>query len=314
MRHLLDIDDLTPAELATIVAIGMEDGDPDPVLAGQGVAAYFAKPSARTRNSTEMAVVQLGGHPVYITDLEVGVDVRESAEDVTRTLACYHDTICARVFEHELLERMAAVDVVPIVNLLSDRAHPLQAIADVLTILDEFGPGADGPADLGGAVVTYIGDANNVARSLAFAVGMLGGQFRISSPSGYTFGDVDREALLLAGVTITEGSRPEDVVPGSDVLYTDTWTSMGQEAERERRLRDFEGYCIDSAMLDMAGDGAVFMHCLPAHRGEEVAGSVIDGPASRVWVQAAHRLTAIRAVLTWLHRDDWLGDQVAEDA
>ncbi|MGH1504019.1 MAG: ornithine carbamoyltransferase [Acidimicrobiales bacterium] len=308
MRHLLDIDDLTPDELAAVIAIGRRAEAPAQVLDGLGVAAYFAKPSARTRNSTEMAVVQLGGHPVYITDVEVGVDTRESAEDVTRTLACYHSTICARVFGHELLERMTAVDIVPIVNLLSDRAHPLQAIADVLTILDEFGSGPAGPADLTGVVVTYVGDANNVARSLALAVGMLGGEFRICSPAGYTFADADRDAFALAGVSIVEGARPDDVVPGSDVLYADTWTSMGQEAEREQRLRDFEGFCVTESMLAKANARAIFLHCLPAHRGEEVTDGVLDGPASRIWPQATHRLTSIRSVLSWLHDPSGGGD------
>lgn len=303
LRHLLDIDDLTAEELRAVVRIGRDAGTtPAPVLAGRGVACYFEKPSARTRNSTEMAVVQLGGHPVYITDAEVGIDTRESAEDVTRTLACYHDTICARVFDHAVLERMAAVDVVPIVNLLSDQAHPLQAIADVLTILDEFDDGGH-DADLSGRVVTYVGDANNVARSLALAVGMLAGSFRIAAPSDYQFSDVDVDRLAAAGVQITMTDRPSDVVPGSDVVYADTWTSMGQETEREQRLRDFEGFQVDDALLASAGAAAIFMHCLPAHRGEEVTDAALDGPQSRIWPQATHRLTSIRSVLTWLARD-----------
>ncbi len=302
MRHLLDIDDLTPAELQRIITIGRAPTlDAKPVLGGKGVACYFEKPSARTRNSTEMAVFQLGGHPVYITDGEVGIDTRESAEDVTRTLACYHATICARVFSHEVLERMAAVGVVPVVNLLSDRAHPLQAIADVLTILDEYGPGPAHEADLGGRVVTYIGDANNVAASLALAVGMLGGEFRIAAPPGYQFSDLDRDRFAAAGVTITEADRPEAVLPGSDVLYADTWTSMGQEAEHAERLAAFEGFQIDERMLAAAGERTIFMHCLPAHRGEEVTDAALDGDRSRIWPQAAHRLTSIRSVLTWLH-------------
>lgn len=304
MRHLLEIDDLTPAELADIVALGRSQaaqGHSDKVLDGKGVACYFEKPSARTRNSTEMAVVQLGGHPVYITDIEVGIDTRESAEDVTRTLSCYHDAICARVFKHSVLERMAGLNIVPIVNLLSDEAHPLQAIADVLTILDNFGPSQDQAAPLAGRVVTYVGDANNVAQSLALAVGMLGAQFRIASPPGYQFGDVDLDRLRGAGVDVTNSDHVADVVPGSDVLYADTWTSMGQEAEHAERLRAFEGFQINDAMMQAAGDNAIFMHCLPAHRGEEVTDAVLDGPQSQIWTQAAHRLTSVRAVLSWLH-------------
>ena len=295
MRHLLEIDDLTPDELAEICELATVDpvalGRP---LDGQGVACVFTKPSARTRNSTEMAAVQLGAHPVYITGDEVGIDRRETAEDVARTLACYHGTICARVHGHEVLERMAATGVVPIVNLLSDDGHPLQAIADVLTIAAERGGVTD-------AVVAYVGDANNVTRSLALAVGFLGGTLRVASPPGYRFSDTDRDRLAAAGVAVTEVDQPSEAVAGADVVYTDTWTSMGQEAEREERLRAFEGFTVDASMM-AAAPSSVFMHCLPAHRGEEVAADVIDGPRSRIWPQAANRLNAVRGVLAWLHR------------
>ncbi|MFV0525643.1 MAG: ornithine carbamoyltransferase [Acidimicrobiales bacterium] len=294
MRHLLDIDDLTVAELGEVLRLARTPvTDLVPVLAGRGVACVFTKPSARTRNSTEMAVVQLGGHPVYITDVEVGIDTRESAEDVVRTMACYHATLCARVHHHDVLERMAALDVIPVVNLLSDRAHPLQALADVLTIEAELGP-------VGELTVAYVGDANNVTRSLALAVGRLGGTVRVASPPGYGFDGVDREALVMAGVTVESCDRPGDAVDGADVIYTDTWTSMGQEAERETRLRAFEGFTVDDRLMAVAPK-ARFMHCLPAHRGEEVTGPVIDGDRSLVWAQAAHRLDAARGVLAWLH-------------
>ncbi|MDH5291174.1 MAG: ornithine carbamoyltransferase, partial [Acidimicrobiia bacterium] len=246
-----------------------------------------------TRNSTEMAVVQLGGHPVYITNDEVGIDARESAEDVGRTLACYHDTICARVHDHGVLDRMAALDLVPVVNLLSDSGHPLQAIADVITIRGELG-------SVKGRAVAYVGDANNVARSLALAVGFLGGEMRIASPPGYGFSATDADRLAAAGVPLVVAERPEDAVRGADVVYTDTWTSMGQESERTERLQAFEGFSVDDRLMGQAA-GAIFLHCLPAHRGEEVAASVIDGSRSRVWAQAANRLASIRAVLAWLH-------------
>lgn len=294
MRHLLEIDDLTPDELVAVVerceAAPETLGKP---YAGSGVACVFEKPSARTRNSTEIAVVQLGGHPVYIVDAEVGIDKRESAEDVARTLACYHRTICARVFRHSVLERMAALDVAPVVNLLSDEGHPLQAIADVLTIRAELGAVKD-------KVVTYVGDANNVTRSLALAVGYLGGTTRVASPSGYRFSDRDIDRLAVAGVQVETFERAEEALSGADVVYTDTWVSMGQETERERRLRDFEGFCVDDRLLSVAGPQAVFMHCLPAHRGEEVAASVLDGPQSRIWPQAANRLRSARGVLAWI--------------
>ncbi len=290
---LLEIDDLSPDELADVC----ERAKLDPaanrgLLAGHGVACVFTKPSARTRNSTEMAVVQLGGHPMYITNDEIGLDTRETVEDIGRTLACYHAAICARVHDHGMLERLAALDAVPVVNLLSDDAHPLQAIADVLTIEAEFG-------SVEGRTVTYVGDANNVARSLSLAVGFLGGEMRVAAPPGYGFAEEDLDRFAVAGVDVAVHDRPSEAVAGADVVYTDTWTSMGQEAERASRLQAFEGYTVDEKLMAEAG-GAVFLHCLPAHRGEEVAAAVIDGERSRVWDQAANRLAAIRGVLLWL--------------
>lgn len=297
MRHVLEIDDLTPDELAHICELALAPPeDTERVLAGKGMACVFTKPSARTRNSTEMAVVQLGGHPVYITGEEVGIDSRESAEDVARTLACYHAGICARVHDHGVLERMAALDVVPVVNLLSDSGHPMQAIADVLTIQAELGSVKD-------KVVAYIGDANNVARSLALAVGFLGGETRVACPPGYEFSATDLDRLAAAGIEVRTTDRPEEAVAGADVIYTDVWTSMGQEDERSARLHAFEGFSVDDDLMEQATESSIFLHCLPAHRDEEVAGTVIDGPRSRVWPQATNRLDAVRSVLAWLHTE-----------
>lgn len=294
MRHLLDIDDLSADELRSVIDLAAVPApDLGRPLAGAGVGCVFEKPSARTRNSTEMAVVQLGGHPVYITDAEVGIDTRESAEDVARTLACYHRVLCARVFDHGVLKRMAALDLVPVVNLLSDEAHPLQAIADVLTIEAEFG-------SVEGRTITYVGDANNVTRSLALAVGALGGRVRVAGPAGYGFSLADQQRLAAARVPFELFEDPADALPGSDVVYTDTWVSMGMEAERDERLAAFAAYKVDDTMLDLAGPEAVFLHCLPAHREEEVASSVLDGDRSRIWPQAANRLHSARAVLAWL--------------
>ncbi len=296
MRHYLDVDDLTSEEFRAVISLADKSAsDLGRPYDGLGVACVFEKPSARTRNSTEMAVVQLGGHPVYIIDAEVGIDSRESAEDVARTLGCYHASLCARVFDHSMLERMAATDALPVVNLLSDFSHPLQALADVLTIRAELGVDS-----LEGKVITYVGDANNVTRSLAQAVGHLGGTMRVVAPSGYQFSEIDIEQLRGGGLTLELFDRPADGLPGSDVVYTDTWISMGDEGEREERLRAFEGFMVDQAMLSTAGSGAIFLHCLPAHRGEEVSAEVLDGPQSRIWSQAANRLDAVRAVLAWL--------------
>ncbi|MCL4113717.1 UNVERIFIED_CONTAM: hypothetical protein GTU68_063597 [Idotea baltica] len=293
MRHVLDIDDLSVDELKTIIANAQkpiaELGRP---LEGHGVACYFAKQSARTRNSTEMAVVQLGGHPVYITDAEVSLGKRESVSDVAHTLACYHKIICARVYGHEVLEEWVGLGLVPIANLLSDQAHPLQAIADVLTIIAEYGT-------VEGKVVTYVGDANNVTRSLALAVGMLGGEMRVVSPISQKFSEIDADRIAAAGIEFAWSDRVDELVPGSDVIYNDTWISMGEEDIREQKLREFEGLQVTADMLQLAPN-AIFMHCLPAHRGEEVTDEVLDGPQSRIWPQAANRLNSARGVLHFL--------------
>ena len=293
MRHVLDVDDLSIDELKMIVENAQKPiADLGRPLEGHGVACYFAKQSARTRNSTEMAVVQLGGHPVYITDAEVSLGKRESISDVAHTLACYHKIICARVYEHTVLDEWVGLDLVPIVNLLSDAAHPLQAIADVLTIIAEYGT-------VEGKVVTYVGDANNVTRSLALAVGMLGGEMRVVSPISQKFSEVDADRIAAAGITFAWSDRVEELVPGSDVIYNDTWISMGEEDIREQKLREFEGLQVTTDMLQLAPD-AIFMHCLPAHRGEEVTDAVLDGPQSRIRPQAANRLSSARGVLHFL--------------
>jgi ornithine carbamoyltransferase len=285
------MDDLDPEELTRVLDLS-EIADPPGVLAGRGMALLFEKPSARTRNSMEMAVVQLGGHPVTIRPDEVGLDVRESTEDVARTLACYHSAIGARVFEHAKVERIASVVDVPVINMLSDRAHPLQALADLLTIRQEFG-------GLAGVEVAYMGDANNVARSLAIGCAIAGAVFRIASPDGYSFSQSDLDRIRSAGLEPV-AAPPLEAVKGADVVYTDVWTSMGQEAERRQRLRDFEGYTVDEELLSEASDRAIFMHCLPAHPGEEVTRSVLDGPRSRVWPQAQNRMHAARGLLAFL--------------
>ena len=292
MRHFLDIDDLQPSDLARILNLATTR-NPPPVLAGKGASLLFEKPSARTRSSTEMAVVQLGGHPTYIGPAEVGLDERESVEDVTRTLACYSAVIGARVFDHRTVKRMAAVSAVPVINLLSDAAHPTQAVADLLTIRAARG-------HLEGRVLAYVGDANNMARSLAYAAGLSGMAVRIASPPGYEFSEADLRQMRRRGCEPVQVQKPAEAVSGADVVYTDVWTSMGQEEEAEQRRKDFSGFRVDRRLMARASTGAVFMHCLPAHRGEEVASTVIDGPSSLVWEQAANRMHAARGLLLWL--------------
>ena len=292
MRHFLDVDDLEPSELTRILNLAT-DTNPPHVLSGRGAALLFEKPSARTRSATEMAVVQLGGHPVYIGAAEVGLDERESVEDVTRTLACYNAVIGARVFAHSTVERMAAVSEVPIINLLSDDAHPTQAVADLLTIRAELG-------HLEGLSLAYVGDANNVARSLAFAAGLSGIALRVASPAAYGFSEFDLRRMRKRGCEPVQVERPVEAVRGADVVYTDVWASMGQEDEATKRREDFAGFTVNQRLMAQAAPSAIFLHCLPAHRGEEVAANVIDGGRSRVWNQAANRMHAARGLLLWL--------------
>ncbi len=282
-RDLLDVDDLGTVGLAAVLDLA-ERPDPPPVLAGMGVALVFEKPSNRTRVSMEMAVVQLGGHPIAVRGEEVGIDSREPAEDVARALAAYCAAIGARVFEHAKVERLAAAAPVPVVNLLSDDAHPCQALADMLTLRQARGA-------LEGLTLAYVGDGNNTCRSLMRAAGLAGMRMRVATPAGYE--------PAPWGDTLVTGD-PYEAVAGAFAVYTDVWASMGQEEEAAARRAEFDGFTVDDDLMAAAGPGAVFLHCLPAHRGEEVAASVVDGPRSLVWAQAANRMHAQRGLLLWL--------------
>ena len=292
-RHLLDVDDLAPEELATVLDLASDDYPPH-VLAGRGVGLVFQKPSARTRNSAEMAVFQLGGHPITIRADEVGIDTRESAEDVARTLAQYHCALGARVLAHPVLERMAAVSGVPVINLLSDRSHPLQAIADVLTLRSRWG------GKLEGRRLAWVGDGNNVARSLVLACAMSGVSVALASPPGRGLDEVALDAVLALGGSVTVASSPAEAVRGADAVSTDVWVSMGQETEASARMDAFRPYQVGAQLMALAAPGAVFIHCLPAHRGEEVTADVVDGPSSAIWEQAGNRLRAMRGLLLWM--------------
>ena len=292
MRSFLEVDDLTVEELNRVIDLCLAPNPPK-VLQGEGAALVFEKPSNRTRNSMEMAVHQLGGHPVYIRGEEVGFDKRESVEDIVSTLSGYYKCVAARVFDHKILERMAKVELCPIVNLLSDEGHPMQALADVLTLVKEFG-------DINGKILAFVGDGNNVFRSLAMAAGMLGAEIRFAVPSYYRLSDIDKDRLAAVGVEVNEFDFAQDAIDGSNVVYTDVWTSMGQESELEERKKAFEAFTVDMSLMEAASPDAVFLHCLPAHRGEEVTEEVIDGPKSRVWDQSENRMHASRGLLTWL--------------
>lgn len=284
MSDLLTIAELGAEGFAEILALS-ERGDLGRPLAGKGVALVFQKPSARTRNSTEMAVVQLGGHPIYIQKEEVGLGARETAEDVARTLACYHAIIAARVMDHRDLVRMAESVAIPMLNLLSDKEHPLQALADILTIKQLLGR-------LEGARIAYVGDAdNNVARSLALACVAVGAELTLASPQGYGLGDAPDGVRQVAD--------PKEAVEGAQIVYTDVWVSMGQDDEAERRRAAFAGYQVDEALMARTDDGW-FLHCLPARRGEEVTHGVMESAKSAVWRQAENRMHTARGALAWL--------------
>jgi ornithine carbamoyltransferase len=292
MRHFLEVNELSAAELATVLDLA-ECPNPDPVLAGQGVALIFEKPSNRTRNATEMAVVGLGGHPISIAGEDIGLGRRESVEDVTRVLARYHRVVGARVFDHGALEGMAMVNEVPIVNLLSDVAHPCQALADLLTLRRHWG-------GLAGRSLAWVGDGNNVARSLTLACGLAGIHVRLACPPGHQLDPAAVEEARARGVEMLTTTDPVEAVAGADAVYTDVWVSMGQEHEQHQRKDAFASYQVDETLMRWAAPGAVFLHCLPAHRGQEVTAAVIDGPTSLVWEQAGNRLAAARGLLWWL--------------
>jgi ornithine carbamoyltransferase len=292
VRHFLDVDDLSGPELTRVLELA-EEPRPEPVMAGKGMALLFEKPSARTRSSMEMAVVHLGGHPVSIRPDEVGLDTRETVEDVARVLSGYHAAIGARVFDHAVVERLAAAASVPVVNLLSDRAHPCQALADVLTLRRRLGV-------LGGRRLAYVGDFNNVARSLCLAGTLAGAEVAVACPHGHGPQGADLDRARRLGGTVVVTTDPAEAVREASAVYTDVWASMGQEDEAAARRAAFAGYRVDRALMAKAGAHALFLHCLPAHRGEEVEAEVVDGPHSVVWEQAANRLPAQRGLLLWL--------------
>lgn len=264
-------------------------------LKNKVVGLVFEKPSLRTRVSFEAGVAQLGGTSVFQAGGEVGLGVRESLADFARTMSQYVNAIVLRVFNQETVVGVAQAATVPVINGLSDTSHPCQAMADLLTVEECFG-------DLKGRTVTFIGDGNNVARSLAVACGKLGVKFVLSCPPSYGF-PADFAAKYKAGVG---GPFPEEVrdpaaaVKSADVIYTDVWTSMGQEIERDRRLKEFAAYQINSALVAKAPTHVKVLHCLPAHRGEEITHEVIESPNSVVFQQAGNRMHAQKAILEWL--------------
>jgi len=259
-------------------------------LRGRTLAMVFQKPSNRTRVSFEVGMYQLGGHALHLLPQEIQMGKRETPSDTGRVLARYIDAIMVRTFDHEELEELAAAADVPVINGLSDSHHPCQALADLLTIREEFGT-------LEGIRISYVGDGNNVAHSLALGCALTGAELTIAHPEGHgpDPGVMDLAETLGAAPTLT--TDPREAVSGARVLYTDVWASMGQEDEAEERKKTFAPYQVDEELVRQAERDAIFLHCLPAHRGEEVTAEVIDGPQSRVFDQAENRLHAQKALL-----------------
>ncbi len=301
VRHFVSLADLTPDELARLVSDAAAlKRDPIPAsapLRGRSLAMIFEKPSLRTRVSFEMAMVQLGGHATYLSPAEVGLGRRESVADVARVASRYVDLIVLRTFAHETTEEFARFSRVPVVNGLSDVSHPCQGLTDIFTVQERKGASP-------GVVVAYIGDGNNVCHSLMLATALAGQTIRVASPDGYEPQARSRaqaaEIARRTGATIEVMRDPRDAVRGADVVYTDVWTSMGQEQEYERRRRAFQGYQVNADLLRLAKPDAVVMHDLPAHRGEEITDDVMDGPQSVVFEQAENRLHAQKALVRWL--------------
>lgn len=297
-RNLISIADLTPRELdRTLQTAGALKGSGPgrrPDLAGKTLALVFEKPSLRTRVSFHVAMRQLGGDCIYLSPPEVGLGQRESVGDAARTLSRYVECIAVRTFAMETVDELARYAAVPVINALSDAEHPCQALADLLTVCEKKG-------GLRGVTIAFIGDGNNVANSLALGAAMSGMHFRIASPEGYELAAevVERARAMAAasGASVELMRDPAAAAAGADVVYTDVWASMGQEQEATQRKEMFAGYTVDAKLMARANKDAVFMHDLPAHRGEEVTDDVIDGPQSVVFDQAANRMHAQKAVL-----------------
>jgi ornithine carbamoyltransferase len=292
MKHFVSIASCSTQELQHTLDVAArlkkqyrQSGHNDPLLAGKTLAMIFEKPSLRTRVSFAVAMTHLGGLGLLLREDEVGLGKRESVADVARVLSGMCDGIMARTFSHQNIVDLARWSTVPVINALTDYSHPCQAMADMMTIQEKLG-------ELRGRTLVYVGDGNNVARSLSLACGKFGLRFVLSSPGGYELpsADMDRIMSQVPDLDFQVIPKPADAVREADIIYTDTWVSMGQEAEKERRLRDFAPYIIDEVLLSKAPKTALVMHCLPAYRGKEISDGVMEGKQSIVFDQAENRL------------------------
>ena len=299
MRHIIDLFELTADEIETVFRVcedlkrNFKRGVREPLLPGRVMALIFEKPSLRTRVSFETAMMHLGGNTLFLGQ-EAGFGKRESIADFSRVLSSYVDVIVCRAYGHDTVVDLARYATCPVINGLTDAAHPCQALADLLTLREIHG-------SLRGLKLAYVGDANNVAASLAIACAKTGVEFAIAAPTGYQFDDAFRARVAAAapGFDFVQTTDPRAVVVGAHAVYTDVWTSMGQEAEQAQRAKAFANYQVNGALMKLAPQ-ARFLHCLPAHRGEEVTTEVIDGPQSSVIEQAENRMHAQKGLLAWL--------------
>ncbi len=299
-KDFLAVSDYSPAELQDLLDLAVElkkeyfaKGN-QPLFKGKVLAMIFQKPSLRTRMSFDMAMRHMGGDALYLSPAEIGLGKRESIADIARVISGYVSAIMARVFEHEHVLELAHWSSIPVINGLSDYNHPCQAMADALTIIEKFG-------SLKGLNVTYVGDGNNVAVSLLHICAKLGANFTLASPEGYDMipSAVELGAKMAAesGSSIKFIRDPHEAVKNAHVIYTDTWTSMGQEAETEKRMAVFPPFQVNQQLVNEANKDVIVMHCLPAHRGQELTDDVADGPHSVIFPQAHNRLHAQKAVL-----------------
>ena len=300
-RDFLSVDDVTPDELQELLAYAKRVKDKPASVAdalkGMQVAQIYEKPSTRTRISFEAAVSTMGGHAIVLRGDELQLGRGETIEDTGRVLSRYVDAVVVRTFGQDRLERLADSAAIPVVNALSDFEHPCQCLADLQTIQETHG-------DLTGVSISYLGDGNNVAHSLMFGGAMLGMDVRVATPPGHEpFPQVVERSTELAarnGGRMSVSNVVAEAATGADVLYTDVWASMGQEDQADAKRKRFEKYQINSDVVAMASSEAIVMHCLPAHRGEEITADVLDGPRSAVWDQAENRLHSQKALLAWL--------------
>jgi ornithine carbamoyltransferase len=300
-RDFLSVDDLAPEELSGLLdrsaKVKAQPGDHAEALRGRSAAMIFEKPSTRTRVSFEMAIASAGGHPIALSGAELQLGRGETIEDTGRVLSRYVDAIVLRTFEQERLEVLARAATVPVINALSDFEHPCQCLADLLTIHEVRG-------ELAGRTLVYLGDGNNVTHSLLLGCAKVGIHVRVATPPGFEpIPQVVHRAEEIAretGGSVVLIPDPLEAARDADVLYTDVWASMGQEAETEERSLVFSAYALDHEKVEAARDDVVVMHCLPAHRGQEISSDVIDGPHSVVWDQAENRMHTQKALLLWL--------------